>query len=64
MQSNFNLCAYTDSDFDRLKNDIKSTSGTYFFDSCLVSWMCKKENYIALSPAEYILGGLDCGQIL
>lgn len=67
MQSHFDQCVYTDSDFAGLKSDTKSTWGACFFlRSCFVSCMYKKKSSIALSIDEenYILAGLGCTQIL
>ena len=65
--SQFDLIAYSDSDFAGCKLDRKSTSGAcQFLGSNLISWFSKKQNSVALSTAEaeYVAAGSCCAQIL
>ncbi|GJX81697.1 putative ribonuclease H-like domain-containing protein [Tanacetum coccineum] len=64
--SPFDLVAYTDSDYDGVSLDRKSTIGGCQFLGCrLISWQCKKQNVVANSTtkAEYIAASNCCGQI-
>ncbi|GJW59810.1 hypothetical protein Tco_0109145 [Tanacetum coccineum] len=57
--------AYTDSDYDGVSLDRKSTIGGCQFLGCrLISWQCKKQNVVANSTtkAEYIAASNCCGQ--
>ncbi|XP_070029889.1 secreted RxLR effector protein 161-like [Nicotiana sylvestris] len=50
---NFNLIRYADVDYAGYLVDRKSTSGmTHFLGSCLISWVTRKQNLMALSIAE------------
>jgi hypothetical protein len=63
----FELVGYSDSDYAGCKIDRKSTSGGCQLLGCsLVSWSCKKQNFVALSTAEaeYISAGSCCAQLL
>ncbi|XP_022682218.1 uncharacterized protein LOC101773699 [Setaria italica] len=65
--SNFELIAYSDSDYAGCKVDRKSTSGTcQLLGRSLVSWSSKKQNSVALSTSEveYISAGSCCAQFL
>ncbi|WVZ89135.1 hypothetical protein U9M48_035581 [Paspalum notatum var. saurae] len=65
--STFDLLGYFDSDHASCKVDRKSTSGTcQFLGRSLVSWSSKKQNSVALSPAEaeYVVVGACCAQLL
>jgi len=64
---NFELTAYSDSDYGGCKRDFKSTSaGCQFFGSRLVTWQCKKQTSVATSTceAEYIAVASCCSQII
>jgi hypothetical protein len=51
--SRFELLGYLDVDYTRCKVDRNSTSGTcQFLGRSLISWSSKKQNSVALSPAE------------
>src|SRR4051812_35932412 len=63
----FDLIAYSDSDWAGDQVDWKSTSGTcHFLGRSLVCWRSKKQNFISISAAkaEYIAAGACCTQIL
>ncbi|KAI3801965.1 hypothetical protein L1987_30085 [Smallanthus sonchifolius] len=64
---NFELTAYSDSDYGGCKTDFKSTSaGCQFFGNRLVTWQCKKQTSVATSTceAEYIAAASCCSQII
>ena len=64
---NFELTAFSDSDYGGCKKDNKSTSGgCQFFGSRLVTWQCKKQTSVAQSTceAEYISAASCCSQII
>ncbi|KAI3732428.1 hypothetical protein L1987_63633 [Smallanthus sonchifolius] len=64
---NFELTAYSDSDYSGCKTDFKSTSaGCQFFGNRLVTWQCKKQTSVATSTceAEYIAAASCCSQII
>jgi hypothetical protein len=61
------LRAYTDIDWAKSIDDIKSTSGgAIFLGSCLVYWINKKQTSISLSTTEYkyIAATSCCTQVL
>ena len=61
------LAGYSDADWAENADDRKSTlGGCFYVDNNLVSWMCKKQNFISLSivEAEYIAAGSCCTQLL
>ncbi|KAK9058127.1 hypothetical protein SSX86_022967 [Deinandra increscens subsp. villosa] len=63
----FNLKAFTDSDYGGCNLDKKSTSGgCQFLGDRLVSWQCKKQTCVSTSTAEveYIAASACCGQVL
>ncbi|KAD3336764.1 hypothetical protein E3N88_32283 [Mikania micrantha] len=63
---NFDLTAYSNSDYGRCKRDYKSTSaGSQFFGTRLVTWQCKKQTSVSTSTceAEYIAAASCCSQI-
>jgi hypothetical protein len=65
--STFDLIAYLDSDYAECKVDRKSTSETcQFLGRSLVSWISKKQTFVALSIAEveYVVVGQCCTQLL
>ncbi|KAD7477184.1 hypothetical protein E3N88_00320 [Mikania micrantha] len=64
---NFELTAYSDSDYGGCKRDFKSTSaGCQFFGNRLVTWQCKKQTSVSPSTceAEYIAAASCCSQII
>ncbi|KAD2805416.1 hypothetical protein E3N88_38793 [Mikania micrantha] len=64
---NFELTAYSDSDYGGCKRDFKSTSaGCQFFGNRLVTWQCKKQTSVSTSTceAEYIAAASCCSQII
>ena len=64
---NFNLVAYSDSDFAGYKVDRKSTTGhCTFLGSSIISWCSKKQTSVALSTAEaeYMAAAACCSQVL
>ncbi|XP_070009981.1 secreted RxLR effector protein 161-like [Nicotiana sylvestris] len=64
---NFDLIGYADVDYAGYLVEIKSTSSmTHFLGSCLISWVTKKQNYVALSTAEaeYVAAASCCAQLL
>ncbi|KAK4859431.1 hypothetical protein QYF36_005321 [Acer negundo] len=64
---NTSLVGFSDTDWAGHCDDRKSTSGGCFFlGNNLVSWFCKKKNWISLSTAEveYIATGSGCTQLL
>jgi hypothetical protein len=63
MGAHFKLIGYSDVDYTGCKVDRKSTPRTYqFLGRSLVCWSSKKQNSIALSPAEaeYVAVGSCC----
>ena len=61
------LARYSDVDWAGNADDLKSTSGGYFYvGNNLVSWMSKKQNSISLYTieAEYITTSTYCTQLL
>jgi hypothetical protein len=65
--STFYLIGYSDANWAGCKIDRKSTSGTcQFLGRSLVSWVSKKQNFVALSTAEaeYIVACHCCAQFL
>ncbi|KAI3735686.1 hypothetical protein L6452_15194 [Arctium lappa] len=65
--SDFDLVAYTVSDYGGCKLDRKSTSGScQFLGGKLVSWTSKKQNCVSTSTteAEYIVAASCCLQVL
>ncbi|GJZ60491.1 copia protein [Tanacetum coccineum] len=53
--SGFKLTGFSDVDYAGCKDTFKSTSGgAHFLDEKLVSWSSKKQDYTALSEAEYV----------
>ncbi|KAD3336888.1 hypothetical protein E3N88_32407 [Mikania micrantha] len=64
---NFDLIAYSDSDYGGCKRDYKSTSaGCQFFRTRLVTWQFKKQTSVSTSTceAEYIAAASCCSQII
>ena len=65
--SNFDLMAYSDSDYAGDNLDRKSTTGgCQFLGHRLISWQCKKQTIVATSSteAEYVAAAHCCGQVL
>ena len=65
--SNFDLVAYSDSDYAGDNLDRKSTTGgCQFLGHRLISWQCKKQTIVATSSteAEYVAAAHCCGQVL
>ena len=65
--SNFDLTAYSDSDYAGDNLDRKSTTGgCQFLGHRLISWQCKKQTIVATSSteAEYVVAAHCCGQVL
>jgi hypothetical protein len=65
--SDFNLLAYTDSNYGGNDGDRKSTSGgCQFLGDRLVSWQCKKQPTVATSTAEaeYVAASACCSQVI
>ena len=65
--NNFDLIAFSDSDFGGCKIDGKSTTaGCQFLGNRLVTWQCKKQTCVATSTceAEYIAASSCCSQVL
>ncbi|KAJ0836902.1 putative RNA-directed DNA polymerase [Helianthus annuus] len=65
--NNFDLVAFSDSDFGGCKIDGKSTTaGCQFLGNRLVTWQCKKQTCVATSTceAEYIAASSCCSQVL
>nr|GEZ30615.1 hypothetical protein [Tanacetum cinerariifolium] len=64
--SPFDLVAYSDSDYDGVSLDRKSTTrGCQFLRYRLISWQCKKQTVVATSSteAEYVATASCCAQI-
>ncbi|KAK1414719.1 hypothetical protein QVD17_30469 [Tagetes erecta] len=64
---NFELHAYTDSDYGGCNLNRKSTSGgCQFLGPRLISWQCKKQTNVSVSTAEaeYIAASACCSQVL
>nr|GFA10907.1 retrotransposable element Tf2 [Tanacetum cinerariifolium] len=64
--SDFELEAYTDSDYAGSSLDMESTTGGCQFLGCrLISWQCKKQTVVANSTtkAEYVSALSYCGQV-
>jgi hypothetical protein len=67
MHGNFELTAFTDSDYGGCNIDRKSTTGgCQLLGGRLVSWQCKKQTSVAQSTceAEYMAAGSCCAQVL
>ncbi|GJY91575.1 putative ribonuclease H-like domain-containing protein [Tanacetum coccineum] len=65
--SQFDLEAYTNSDYAGASLDRKSTTGgCQFLGSRLISWQCRKQTIVANSTteAEYVAASSCCGQVL
>ncbi|XP_022023890.1 uncharacterized mitochondrial protein AtMg00810-like [Helianthus annuus] len=65
--SNFDLFAFSDSNFGGIDRDRKSTSaGCQFFGDRLIFWQCKKQQTVSLSTAEteYAAASACCSQVL
>jgi hypothetical protein len=65
--SEFDLYAFTDSDYAGCDLDRKSTSGgCQFLGDRLISWQCKKQQTVSKSTAEaeYIAASACCSQVL
>ncbi|XP_035840158.1 uncharacterized mitochondrial protein AtMg00810-like [Helianthus annuus] len=65
--SNFDLFAFSDSNFGGTDRDRKSTSvGCQFLGDRLISWLCKKQQTVCLSiaEAEYVAASACCSQVL
>nr|GEY46761.1 ribonuclease H-like domain, reverse transcriptase, RNA-dependent DNA polymerase [Tanacetum cinerariifolium] len=64
--SPFNLVAYSDSNYDGVILDGKSTTGGYQFLGCrLISWQCKKHTVATSSTeVEYVAAASCCAQVL
>ena len=63
----FDLIAYTDSDYGECNLNWKSTSGAcQFLGNRLVSWQCKKQVSVAISTceAEYVTTSSCCAHVL
>lgn len=61
------LHEYTDLDWAVSKQDKKSTSGCYFsVGSAMISWMSKKQTYVALNTVEveYIVSWLASCEVV
>nr|GFB28297.1 hypothetical protein [Tanacetum cinerariifolium] len=54
--SPFDLVAFSDSNYGRASQDLKSTRGSQFLGRRLISWQCKKQTIVATSTieAEYV----------
>nr|GEZ30614.1 hypothetical protein [Tanacetum cinerariifolium] len=64
--SPFDLVAYSDSDYDGVSLDRKSTTrGCQFLRYRLISWQCKKQTVVATSSteAEYVAAASCCAQV-
>ncbi|XP_075103468.1 secreted RxLR effector protein 161-like [Nicotiana tabacum] len=64
---NFDLIGYVDVDYAGYLVDRKSTSGmAHSLGPCLISWVTKKQNYVALSTAEaeYVAATSCCAQLM
>jgi len=64
---NFELTAFSDSDYGSCKLNAKSTTaGCQFFGSRLVTWQCKKQTTVSTSTceAEYVAASSCCSQVL
>ena len=67
INSEFDLIAYTDSDYGGASLDRKSTSGgCQFLGNRLISWQCKKQTTVSTSTAEaeYVAASSCCSQVL
>ncbi|KAJ0888369.1 putative RNA-directed DNA polymerase [Helianthus annuus] len=65
--SNFDLFAFSDSNFGGTDSDRKSTSaGCQFLGNRLISWQCKKQQTVAISTAEaeYVAASASCSQVV
>jgi hypothetical protein len=65
--SNFDLFAFSDSNFGGTDKDRKSTSaGCQFLGDRLIAWQCKKQQTVAISTAEaeYVAASAACSQVL
>ncbi|KAJ0817027.1 putative RNA-directed DNA polymerase [Helianthus annuus] len=65
--SNFDLFAFSDSNFGGTDSDRKSTSaGCQFLGDRLISWQCKKQQTVAISTAEaeYVAASASCSQVV
>ncbi|XP_023757988.1 uncharacterized mitochondrial protein AtMg00810-like [Lactuca sativa] len=66
-KSNFQLNAFTDSDYGGCKLDRKSTcSSCQFLGGILVSWTSKKQTCVSTSTAEaeYVAAAICCSQVI
>jgi len=64
---NYDLVAFSDSDYAGCKKDFKSTTGgCQFLGNRLVTWQCKKQTAVANSTceAEYVAASSCCAQLL
>ena len=65
--SEFNLYAFTDSNYGGCELDRKSTSGgCQYLGDRLVSWQCKKQHTVSTSTAEaeYVAASACCSQVI
>ena len=65
--NNFDLSAYSDSDYGGCNLNWKSTSGGFqFLGNRLVAWQCKKQTTVSTSTAEaeYVAAASCCSQVL
>ncbi|GJS07427.1 hypothetical protein Tco_0364223 [Tanacetum coccineum] len=65
--SGFELTGFSDADYARCKDTLKSTSGgAQFLGKKLVSWSSKKQDYTVLSTAEaeYVSLFACCAQVI
>ncbi|XP_070037079.1 secreted RxLR effector protein 161-like [Nicotiana tomentosiformis] len=63
----FNIVGYADANYAGYLVDRKSTSRMeYFLGSCIISWVTRKQNSVALSTAEaeYVVVASCCAQLL
>ena len=65
--SDFDLYAFSDSDYGSCDIDRKSTSaGAQFLGDRLISWQCKKQHTVSTSTAEaeYVAASACCSQVI